>query len=192
MLEYRSRILRVKAASSSVPQPAKRVLTSAEQMDRPFDHVPHQIVAIDPGLQGTGLAIFVDGVLINARVVQSTLKATDENWMARADNIVNELVQQIDEYTTVLCEMMEFQGFGRSLGWTSGDMQRTTYFTGLLSGRVFPSPFYFVPVHAWKGQLPKRVVEERLAKKLGTFFTRDIKSHAWDAIGIGLWALGKF
>lgn len=49
------------------------------------------------------------------------------------------------------------------------------------------------PVSIWKGNLPKQIVEERITRGLGSCLARDgtrITSHAWDAVGIGLWAKG--
>lgn len=48
------------------------------------------------------------------------------------------------------------------------------------------------PVREWKGQLPKRVVAKRIARAVGTEDGRGVAfdSHAWDAVGVGLWFLG--
>lgn len=52
--------------------------------------------------------------------------------------------------------------------------------------------FKTAPVSAWKGNLPKRVVEERIKRGMGdkAIDGTRIDSHAWDAVGIGLWAKG--
>ena len=49
-----------------------------------------------------------------------------------------------------------------------------------------------VPVSEWKGTLPKHVVEGRIVKAIGreAIDGTAFESHAWDAVGIGLHALG--
>lgn len=49
--------------------------------------------------------------------------------------------------------------------------------------------FFQVPVHKWKGQMPKEAVINRIRKRLPG---HEYRSHAWDAVGIGLWAKGYF
>lgn len=50
----------------------------------------------------------------------------------------------------------------------------------------------YAPVSEWKGQLPKRVVAKRIARAIGAEAEDGtiIETHAWDAVGIGLWAQG--
>lgn len=45
----------------------------------------------------------------------------------------------------------------------------------------------------WKGQLPKDVIQRRVISRLGAAkcIGLNIRSHAWDAVGLGLWALGR-
>ena len=51
-----------------------------------------------------------------------------------------------------------------------------------------------VSVSKWKGQLTKKAVMHRIAKKIGTQSQagKPIASHAWDAVGVGLYAKGCF
>lgn len=48
------------------------------------------------------------------------------------------------------------------------------------------------PVADWKGQLPKKVVNQRLERAIGSEDRVGTKIHAdaWDATGIGLWVMG--
>lgn len=45
-----------------------------------------------------------------------------------------------------------------------------------------------LPVSEWKGQLPKAVVNKRIARAIGTEDKcgESFDSHAWDAVGVGL------
>lgn len=53
---------------------------------------------------------------------------------------------------------------------------------------------YAVPIQEWKGQLPKDVVAKRIHKRLGKSVCDqlEIKSHAEDAVGLGLYLKGFF
>lgn len=104
----------------------------------------------------------------------------------------------------VTCEFPEFQtSASRSMGWMRGDLQKLTYLVGAIGYMTYArlaeknhpgSLFEPVPVSQWKGQLPKTVVESRIRDTLGNRVCErlDIKTHAWDAVGIGLWRLGVF
>lgn len=158
------------------------------------------LIAIDPGLQGTGLAIWRDGVLVEARVLDVPSKLRSWPWPARADFLADCVSAPLPDGArdradcTVVCEYPEYFAGSKNMGWKSGDLQRLTYLVGLFSGRVAPARFVPVPVHTWKGQLPKHVVEERLIRRLGNAKALQLQPtlHAWDAIGIGMWARGEF
>jgi len=79
------------------------------------------------------------------------------------------------------------------MGWQTGDLQKLTFLVGVLAG-YFQSAVSFTPVtpNEWKGQLPKSVVIRRLQKRFGPGATQDWEKDGWDAVGIGLWKLGKF
>lgn len=196
MLELPLLTSRVSTASSSVIQQEKHLLTSRRCVGD--TRKIKRLIAIDPGLQGTGIAEWDDHELVGVWVLDVESRFGKLEWPDRADLIAHRLVKLLcppAHDTAVVCEMPEFQGgAGRSMGWKTGDLQRLAYLVGLFGGRVHPSPFYPVLVHEWKGQLPKKVVEDRLTKILGANVCQSlgIKSHAWDAVGIGMWAQGKF
>lgn len=78
-----------------------------------------------------------------------------------------------------------------------GDLVKLTFGAGFVCGqlrREFGCLIEPIPVNDWKGQLPKSVVIGRIRKILGKDACRKlgIKSHAWDAVGIGLYAKGHF
>lgn len=53
--------------------------------------------------------------------------------------------------------------------------------------------FMPIPVSEWKGQLPKPIVQRRLEVLFGgdeTLLGQQIVTHGWDAVGIGLHAMG--
>lgn len=54
------------------------------------------------------------------------------------------------------------------------------------------SAIRWVEIADWKGQMPKDAVERRIRKRLGDEACQNFRSHAWDAVGIGLHAKGFF
>jgi hypothetical protein len=94
----------------------------------------------------------------------------------------------------VICEFPEYQATAaRAMGWQTGDLQRLTFLTGVFAGLLNPAIFIPVTPSRWKGQLPKSVVEQRVTKRLGRDIIRQlgIHTHAFDAAGIGLWAIDE-
>lgn len=161
------------------------------------------VIAVDPGLQGTGIAVFHRETLIDAVVLTTASKHKSRSWPARADELADMLHGFCDqgkqtmrgERTIILCEMPEFQaGSARSMGWKTGDLQRLAYLVGLFAGRCREHHFAPVSVSLWKGQLPKTVVQERVTARIGAATIKQVgvETHAWDACGIGLWGLGRF
>src|SRR6266540_651688 len=156
------------------------------------------LLSIDPGLGGTGWAIWrgqVELKLHMAGVITASKRS--ENFVIRADDIATQLHQMtqrhggnhLTEYKAI-CEFPDFQDSGvRSMGWRSGDLQKLTYLVGVLAATLYCDEFIPVKPHRWKGQLPKRVVEARLLKKIGAArcAVLGIKTHACDTVGIGQW-----
>jgi hypothetical protein len=159
------------------------------------------LISVDPGLTGTGVVYWTSGVPIKVKVLISPRKEPDEfegdmtiyrsGWIAQ--HIREDSPFVVGPATTLVIEMPEFQaGATRIMGWKTGDLQKLTLLVGVISGRlhrmvrdvrlVFPSQ--------WKGQLPKDVVERRLTEHFGVPKVRalGVKTHAWDALGIGLFA----
>lgn len=99
-------------------------------------------------------------------------------------------------YPSIPLDMVsEFPAFhGQILGWAAGDLQKLCYLVGVFTGYFAPVTKSFTPVTPgeWKGQLPKDVVIRRLTKRFGPGATREWEKDVWDAVGIGLWKLGKF
>ena len=102
----------------------------------------------------------------------------------------------------MVAEFTEYHAAAMSnMGWRTGDLQRLTFLCGAIAGRMYPRKFLPITTSGWKGQLPKDIAAKRVEKILGAGRCRklglpEIKrradTHAWDAVGIGLWALDRF
>jgi hypothetical protein len=164
----------------------------------------NKMLAIDGGLSGTGLALFerdAKGRMQPTRVEVFTPKKTlpyMQKAQEIADFIMFTFVQPAWGATESFHGVMEFpayqEGAARSMGWKSGDLQKLTYLIGVLTAAVPWTRVTHVLPRDWKGQLPKDVVERRLRRDLGDYVCEKlgVKTHGWDALGIGLHVLGRF
>jgi hypothetical protein len=159
------------------------------------------LLSLDPGLGGTGWAYWEIPFKQPAKV--GVIKVTRKGeWYDRAQAVADEVERLLKSSTKVVSEFTEFHGAAnKSMGWKTGDLQRLTFLCGVIAGRIHPHPFLPVTTSGWKGQLPKQVAAERCKQIIGLNICNklglpEIKSksdtHAWDAVGIGLWALGRF
>src|SRR5689334_22090407 len=118
-----SRALTVSSTARAVvrPQPTLEDYRAFE-LEEPDDALAFEkVVGIDPGLQGTGVAIFVEGDLLKADVLMAQRIRKNAPWPARADNIAHQLTRMMGSRSRdvlVCCEMPEFQGgAARTMGW---------------------------------------------------------------------------
>jgi hypothetical protein len=156
------------------------------------------LVAIDPGLNSMGVAFWAE-----RRVRRETLVPTQTflikaprklNLAPRALWIARELDRKLPLGTNrgdFVCEYPAWHGI--QLGWAAGDLQKLVFLVGTFAG-YFKEARSFTPVTPgeWKGQLPKSVVIRRLTKLFGPGATQEWEKDVWDAVGIGLWKLGRF
>ncbi len=98
----------------------------------------------------------------------------------------------------VACEWPAFfADAGGEMVAKKGDLVKLAHMTGWLAclcNEAQVPEFTRVRVCDWRGQLPDELVEKRVRKAIGseTADQLGIKSHAWDAVGIGLYLRGKF
>lgn len=167
-------------------------------------------MAIDPGLNSMGWAYWSPARVANKEIISIPTRtglikaprklelAPRALWIARQlDKEFNTLGDKIQGKIAPHSEVdfvSEFPAWhGIQLGWAAGDLQRLVFLVGVLAG-YFESAHSFTPVtpNDWKGQLPKSVVTHRLIKRFGPGATQEWEKDVWDAVGIGLWKMGKF
>jgi len=172
----------------------------------------HKIICIDPGLGGTGFAIFSgnkqDLLPERTGVLHSTTKATQTNWSLRQSEILARLIEVIEEVpliennisVDVYIELPNFfrqkKGMTCATGKDGGDSDLVKL--AVMVGRLQETFLVFtkctkivlVPV-SWKGQLTKYAVENRIRQRIGCK-KWEYGDHATDAVGIGLFVKGVF
>jgi hypothetical protein len=159
------------------------------------------VVAIDPGIGGTGVAKFHHGM---PTLYEAFSPRKGETW----DELLPDYVAEIEEsiYTYLngsgkkVAVFIEMPMFMQS---TSGG---TTARTGalvklaMLTGAFFYAcqefnPHLVTPMR-WKGNLSKIDTVRRITKRVrevgGPLPKPRMPNHVWDALGIGLYAYGKF
>lgn len=150
------------------------------------------MLAIDPGLAGTGWAYFKGRKLKQCGVITPP---SSLEWDQKIPYIVNALWDIATDYPdkSVVCEMPQhMQSAGGQLSARAGSVIKLAMLVGAIRMQ-FGENVELVTPQRWKGQLKKRIVEKRIRSKLPKTVARlRPRSHSWDAIGIGLWKLGRF
>ena len=171
-----------------------------------------RVIAIDPGLTGTGWALWhaeSDSLLpkeAHLPIACGTCRAPKEGSLAqRSEALWVKLFEQLTDKksylpfgwrsdpTFVFIEIPQhFGSSARGIAAQSGGIYDLTFLVGYLAAKfVGCSVITFTP-NEWKGQLPKDVVERRVRRIIGDRFDGlGVKSHAVDAVGLGLFAIGK-
>lgn len=97
----------------------------------------------------------------------------------------------------IVCEWPQsFSSVGGRAASGTGSIIKLAFGIGqvALIADVCRAKFIPVPVAQWKGQLSKKIVIKRIKKKLPASRLEYLEpdSHAWDAIGIGMFCKGLF
>lgn len=154
------------------------------------------MVSVDPGVTGTGVAVWKNHTLY----ASLTLHSYKEEWEERAFEIADQFFKEIEPYKPgiVILEKPSFMaGVGGTMVARSGDLVKLCMLTGMLihAARQTNCLVKLVLPTQWKGQLPKDVTKKRVLDILGiNHQTMNLKhsDHAFDAVGIGLWQQGRF
>lgn len=157
------------------------------------------VMFVDPGIMGTGVAFFplvTPNAPIPHKPTQWTVfKSKQEPWDTKAIEITAQVAGFIAG-AEVRHVVLEFPGlFGSSsksfASASSGDLFKLTYLIGclgIISGQLTGNKPILTPVAQWKGQLPKEVVIARIKRVWSDL--PEIPNHAADAVGMGLSAQG--
>lgn len=154
------------------------------------DYIPEVWMTVDPGLGGTGYAVWTkDWKLLHTGILRSRKDSLSD----RCEDIGRQLAALAHcdgTIATVYFEMPAFHGSaGGQVTAKSGALVKLVFCVGWISSLVHAKcKVGFVPVRDWKGQLPKDIVWSRIRKILPGC---KAESHALDAVGIGLYLAGR-
>ena len=147
-----------------------------------------RLLAVDPGTHVSGWANFVDARLVACGCWRAggLYEMLSKILMAR-----EKFSLSFNERTVVERPQVYNQ---RKWKGDPNDLVGVALVAGAVAA-LFP-PADFVLPHAWKGSAPKDVVEKRVRKTLAPDELQLVagakKSDVWDAVGVGLWALGRY
>lgn len=149
-----------------------------------------KLVAYDPGKHHVGEAWFQDGELIAC----SLLRETD-----KGEGILEDLPTTIDADEAMIEIPQVYQQ--RSWKGDPNDLIQIALVAGALAHAVAPFGFVsFVRPHAWKGNAKKEAIEGWIRARLSPAESAvlaacdvpaSLKHNVIDAVGIGMWALGR-
>ena len=184
--------------SIDAPKPAP--LNTAGMVSLP-GNVKDYTMCVDPGITGTGIAIFPDLTRKWKSVRRPTraflLPLPDEqhkiDWILKAEwyaDMFEQAIRVVSVISTCYIEMPVLWDSGRSHAAASqGDLFKLSYLVGeyanVLRRTWFLRPNLLSPGE-WKGQLPKKVVSQRIHRALGRVYG----NHIDDAVGMGLYLQG--
>lgn len=154
------------------------------------------MITIDAGIGGTGVAVWEGGRFYEVNCISITTK---KSWQDRCDLLCIEVEKLIDRHKIIFDLIAIEKPFvamsGKCLASAqSGDVIKLT----LLAGRLWQlcwhycNQFQWVTVQEWKGQLPKKITEKRVIKRLPQLSEYQLTDHEFDALGIGLYLLERF
>lgn len=159
-------------------------------------------VSIDPGIGGLGLALWGDKNWrvrpVNPKIVMNINPSSKaEGLVQKTTSILEKIHGEIECYdvSDVYCEMPAFfDTVGGAMVAKRGDLSKLTYFVGVVGGYCYSRniQIHLVPVTVWKGQTTKEMVERKIHTILPNIKQTGVKSHGYDAVGIGLWAQGLY
>jgi hypothetical protein len=147
------------------------------------------ILTFDPGKTVVGWAYFRSRRLDDCGLFYTQDWAISMNWLRVALPFSRVLIESQQIYAQRLQK-------GRQ-----SDLIDVAHVAGAIFG-VFGgrSPIDFVLPHTWKGNVPKKIMLERISKKLeaqekaifdSKIVPRKLRHNILDAIGIGLWKSGR-
>ena len=140
-------------------------------------------VTIDPGLGGTGWAVFHKKEL---KKWGTYYPPKGKDWKEKAECVVNELghIEQHSAFGRVVKMFCEWPSYQTVAAQNTMSVVKLAYLIGGIC--TYYTNVTLIPVVKWKGSLPKEVTKKRAERY---FHCKGFKSHAADAVGIGQYIL---
>lgn len=161
-----------------------------------MDAIAHKsrVLAVDPGAHSAGWALFEDDILLSAH-------------FAEGAGVAQRVSDTVSYASRIVVEVPQVYS-GAKVAAPSGDLINVAYHAGEIVGTVKARQIGWVcaveaiPPARWKGQAPKDVIHGRVRACLDAVETAVLEScltriparfrhNALDAVGIGLWAIGR-
>ena len=159
------------------------------------------LVSIDPGTEETGIALYREGKLVDVDVLR--VKASAGNREIRASSMGRLAVDRVrawKEPARVVLEYPQVYKHGPGAEVDPDDVLCLVLVLGHIWGTfhaVNGNKVELVRPATWKGQVPKRIMNNRIVGTLSPVEQQLVHDkvrsnhNALDAVGIGLWALRR-
>lgn len=158
------------------------------------------VVAVDPGIAGCGVAYASRGALLKAlyvRNVPGILSPAER--CERMGRAVRDAVQALPRGAHSPRLVLEWPQV-RTAGKGRGDPNDLLFLAGVDAAIVtyLPGEVRCVVPRDWKGTIPKRELIRRVQGRLSEeerarviLPAKSLAHNVWDAVGIALWAVGR-
>lgn len=153
-----------------------------------------RFVTIDPGLGGTGWAVWDTEVQIAplGAGVWVAPGGKYQTWVTRSMWLAEKVSIMCASVQAEACHIeypIFFDDAGGHMGMKTGDVPKLIFLVGTMAHGIHllgNVNCHLPTVRDWKGQLSKEQVMSRVRKRLGEAACQQFKSHDWDAVGMGL------
>lgn len=155
------------------------------------------VMTIDPGLNGTGLAIWDSSSFQKCKtppypIKTLVIKKNGSDWRQKVYFYSLNILRLAETYKTDRVYIEDPQYFDSGKGQMVArkqDLKKLVYLVGYMDCMLSGSEIEvnLVSIMKWKGQMPKDVIHRRVLKYLPDL---QVRSHDVDAVGIGLYILG--
>lgn len=167
------------------------------------------LLAVDPGIDRCGVALFLDGVLVRADHVGQPLSSKDAGGtpdvLDRVVSIAGHLHGWLEDHyeehgplDLLIVEWPQIYTPGKSKA-PGKDIVLLGAAAASVAVRIFAKERRSVRPDEWKGQAPKAVIQGRVVARLSDAERKTIAElpdsrlhNTIDAIGLGMWHLDRF
>lgn len=161
------------------------------------------LITIDPGIDALGWALWdkyrsKHFKKLTAPIDSGVLRTNSkQSWLDKTDEMSLELLDLLEPLTrrmkcdTLACEMPKYMESAKGrVAARSDALVKLVFMVGRIAQLRDELNMQFIPVAVgeWNGQLPKKIMEARVTKRLGIKY----REHEYDAVGIGLHLKGFF
>lgn len=157
-------------------------------------HESGSLLAVDPGIE-FGIAYWAPSRACSNVPMPPTcarvLSPKAMPWFERVSASVQLFEDMLDKFTPTIV-VIEWPNFTGLVASKKGDLGKLQFIIGAFAqcAHTRGCSVHLAPVTVWKGQLSKETVNRRVVAVLGDPACRTFNSHAWDAVGIGMWFKG--
>ena len=143
------------------------------------------MISIDPGTKQMGWAYWEDGKLKACGIAQG------KDWLATLRDLPDIVVDKV---------CVEDQQIYRSSPIDAHSLLAVARVVGGIAILYNPKTLKLIKPRQWKGQLPKAICNKRTINKLSEEekgilnnggYKKSVLHNLYDAVGIGLWELGR-